>query len=70
MMDKNHLPPKFITSPMQTELFNRLYHRQEKNDIVNDMVKRFNLHGKEAEELSEYANAVESRVIEYRVSHK
>lgn len=70
MMDNNYLPPKWITSPIHEELFNRLYHRQDKDLIVKDMTKRFNLFGREAEELAEYANIVESKVAQYRVSGK
>jgi len=68
MMDKNYVTPKCVTSAIHQELFNRLYHRQDKDLIVKDMTKRFQLFGKEAEELAEYANIVESKVSEYRVS--
>jgi hypothetical protein len=69
-MDNNYLKPKCVTPAIHDELFNRLYRRQDKQDIVEDIAKRFRLFGKEVDELAEYANSVESKVFEYRVSGK
>ena len=66
MQDSNHKPPKFISTSMDAELFNRLYHRQDKEEVVEDMANRFHLFGVEKEELIKHAILIEEIVNEYR----
>lgn len=70
MTDNNYQPPKFISPVMDQELFNRMYHRQEKNEIVSDMIKRFHLSSLQAAELTRHADIIEEKVTQFRLEGK
>jgi hypothetical protein len=58
---------KNLSIPIE-ETVDRLYHRQEPEEIVADLVKREILKGSEVEEALEMIHSLKTRVDGYRLS--